>query len=294
MNNEKYNTLVIGPGGNKGYIELGALYYCEKEGLIDELEHIAGVSVGSIIGLLYTCGLSITDILNNAVSAKLLDLKNLLSLQDMATSHGLFGKNTFRDSLDKIIRNKLGYVPNMLQLYQETGVSYTAVTTSIVKPIGEAVYIDKQNNPELDCITACLMSSNIPGLFDRMSINGVDVVDGGLSNPYPIDIFDSPEYNVLAISVNSYTPYKSFVDYLHQSLQIPLGQLKKKIMESHINDNVTHLELDVELETISSFYVSAEEKKNMFVLGHKIAKDFFTQSEQTEVDNEEEPIYDEP
>ena len=45
-------VIVIGPGGCKGFLELGALLYLEKEGYLRSVKTYAGVSVGAVISLL--------------------------------------------------------------------------------------------------------------------------------------------------------------------------------------------------------------------------------------------------
>src|SRR5574344_1118080 len=52
--------LVLGGGGAKGAAEVGVLKYIEKSGI--PIDYIAGTSIGSIIGGLYSCGYRSADL----------------------------------------------------------------------------------------------------------------------------------------------------------------------------------------------------------------------------------------
>lgn len=52
--------LVLGGGGAKGAAEVGVLFAIEKAGI--PIDYIAGTSIGSIVGGLYSCGLRAQDI----------------------------------------------------------------------------------------------------------------------------------------------------------------------------------------------------------------------------------------
>jgi predicted acylesterase/phospholipase RssA len=281
---------VLGPGGNKGYIELGALYYCEKLGMLNNITNICGVSVGSIIGLLMSYGMPILDIVGESMATNLIDLRNLMPFGEMIKAGGIFNKDSFRKSLETITRKWFGYIPTLEQLYTETGRSYMAVTTAMTRPINKPLYLSVESEPDLDCISPALLSSNIPGVFGKMYLNDSECVDGGLSNPYPIDQYDNDRYKILAVSVNAYNSSDNIGDYLMQSLQTPMGQLKERIKQHHKSDNVFHLELDIELNSITSFYATIKDKRDMFTKGYELARSIFEQKPNQMIDDE--PVYD--
>jgi len=52
----KPDIVILGPGGIKGFLELGVLYALQNNNLLENVHTYVGVSVGSIISLLLVCG----------------------------------------------------------------------------------------------------------------------------------------------------------------------------------------------------------------------------------------------
>ena len=71
MNTDVYwkpDIIVLGPGGSKGYIQLGALLRLELDNLLSNVVQYVGCSVGAIISLLMVVGYSANDIINYMLS----------------------------------------------------------------------------------------------------------------------------------------------------------------------------------------------------------------------------------
>ena len=77
------NVLVLGPGGIKGFAELGALIFLESVNYIDSIDTIVGCSVGSVIGLLLIIGYSATEILSEVIQSSIFDEIGSISLKDI-------------------------------------------------------------------------------------------------------------------------------------------------------------------------------------------------------------------
>ena len=77
------DVIVLGPGGMKGFLELGCLLPFQKLKILDNIKIMVGVSVGSIILLLYMLGYSVEDIIQEGLSVDVqkdfadFDLENL-------------------------------------------------------------------------------------------------------------------------------------------------------------------------------------------------------------------------
>ena len=278
----EYNVLILGPGGNKGLSEIGALEYCSITNRLRNLQVIGGVSVGAIIGLLLTCGYTVSDILTQALSTSLLDEKNLLNYTEILNQQGIFSQKSYKEKLERIIKDKLTFIPTLDQLYHATGKEFMAVTTNV--KIDKDNYIQRpefftyKTQPYLSSVEAALMSSNIPGLFSKIEYNGGIYVDGALSNPYPVDQYDFPGNKILGISVIGVPSSggRKIIDYAVQSINAPMAQLRYRIQQAS-SKRVSHLDIPVTIES-SGLIVSKEEKKGMFMEGFLAAKKFFDQT----------------
>ncbi len=281
QNIDKYNVLVLGPGGNKGCVELGALEYVEMTQRLGRLDVIVGVSIGAIIGLLKVCGYNAASILEYAISTNMLDMSNLIpSMSQILVHQGIFSNISFEHKLTDYVKAKFGFVPTLLQLYNATGILYTTVVTNVTvtkdHPIQMPEYFNYKTEPHLSCVTAALMSANIPGLFSKTEYKNGIYVDGALGNPYPVDIYDNPGNNILGISIISlpFSGGKNMVDYMVQSINAPISQLRERIKGAASN-RVTHLFIQIEMNDALGFMADENLKKEMFILGFKSAKDFY-------------------
>jgi hypothetical protein len=91
------------------------------------------------------------------------------------------------------------------------------------------------------------MSSNIPPLFPPISFDGMQVVDGALTNPFPINYIDNGENDILGIVVygNSDKP-PTLIEYIFEIVMIEIEELQRitvkncspkvDVLEMRVND----------------------------------------------------------
>lgn len=257
-----YNGLIVGPGGNKGFAYLGQLSYLEKEGLLKNIKKYVGVSVGSIITLLMVCGYSILEILDQGHRTDLLDMENVLSIQDMLMKKAIFSQRTFEEKLDKLVIEKFGKVLSLKDIYEITGKEYVTVTTDLTSTVPKPVFLSHKTFPDMSCVQATLMSSNMPLVFTTYNHLGREYSDGGLTNPYPIDYFDESDriigLNVLGETSNSFL----------QIVQSPMVQLRLRIMEAYNHKRkCTHFQTIVKMNKSGGFLLSKKDKIDLFEAG---------------------------
>src|SRR5437762_49683 len=95
-------VLVLGPGGIKGFIELGALLYFEQQTqFLSQIKIIIGVSIGSMIGLLYTSGFTVSDIIEMALTMDF--FKDIFSFSaiNITKKMGLISNDKIKDKLSQ-------------------------------------------------------------------------------------------------------------------------------------------------------------------------------------------------
>jgi len=198
--------LALSGGGANGFTQIGVLKALEEEKV--PVDIIAGTSIGSIVGGLYSSGYTASDLESIALS---LPLQKLLSLDNEAprTSSYLEQKN-IRDRATLAIRfdNFKLVMPRSLSSaqpltrtidllilnapyhtshsYSELPVNFRAVTTDLVT--GRRVTLT--SGPLSEAMRA---SSTIPLLFQPISRNGLKLVDGGLVANLPVDELDAAD-----------------------------------------------------------------------------------------------------
>ncbi len=187
------NVLVIGSGGFKGFYYLGAMAVLEREHVLEHVHTIVGVSVGSLLGMLYT--LYTTEEMVAIAEQRRFDALFQMrpSILEIIASESLFDTTAFEEELVQLLVAKIGFVPTLLQLYTITGITLVAVATNFNR--SEPVYFSRHNYPDMPCIQAVLMSCCVPFIFKQMrDAHGTVYVDGVLSDPCPVHIFGSEPY----------------------------------------------------------------------------------------------------
>ena len=181
--------LALGSGGARGWAHLGVLRRLRELGIHPHC--IAGTSIGSIAGALY---LTQTDE-TMAALAEELDWKRVAKLffeVGIPRSGLISGKNMIRFLKEVIPARSFSELP----------VPFAAVSTDLASS-KEIVF------QEGDLFRAIRASVSIPGMFSPVRYQQMQLVDGGLLNPLPVDVCRrmGADY-VIGVDVNLRLPSK--------------------------------------------------------------------------------------
>ncbi|MEM8896109.1 MAG: patatin-like phospholipase family protein [Bacteroidota bacterium] len=166
MSKGKKIALVLSSGGARGLAHIGVIERLEEEGF--EISAIAGSSIGAVIGAYYACGQ--LDVYKKWVLN--LDRLDLFNLFDFTISSRGFikGDKLFR-SLEEIIDDRP---------IERLRLPFAAIATDILNQ-KEVVFESGSMYKALRASTA------IPTVIRPVQIDGVELIDGGLINPMPMD-----------------------------------------------------------------------------------------------------------
>ncbi|WP_035335041.1 patatin-like phospholipase family protein [Dokdonia sp. PRO95] len=188
--------LVLSGGGAKGFAHIGALKVIEEAGV--RIDYIAGTSMGAIVGGLYASGYTATELdsiftsvnFDNIIQDNLprkaktsyeredaeryvisLPFDHLkLSLPSSLSK----GQNTYN-----LLAKNLDHISNISD-FSKLPIPFFCIATDVEK--GEQVILDKGYLPE-----ALGASGALPSLFSPVLINGKLLIDGGVTNNYPVE-----------------------------------------------------------------------------------------------------------
>ena len=162
---KKNVSLVLGSGGARGLAHIGVIRWLEEHGY--QIKSISGCSMGAVIGGIYASG-KLEEFEQWVCAIKKMDIVSLLDIS--------WRKNGLVKG-DKIIDTLIALVGD--QKIEDLPIPYTAVAADIA---GEKeVWL--QSGSLFDAIRA---SISLPMFFTPFTINGVDLIDGGVLNPVPI------------------------------------------------------------------------------------------------------------
>lgn len=250
--------IVLGGGGAKGSAHIGVLKYIEEIGI--PVDYVVGTSMGSIIGGLYALGYSpdemqelISDLDWSVYIKNSVDRQNLSSSEKKRRSTYLFSVPFNTGELNKKTENTpanplLASLPEsfmngstLLNLFNSLCVGYQDSIDFNKLPIpfaciatelatGEEVII--RNGKFAEAIRA---SMAIPGVFDPITINGKQLIDGGLVNNFPTDRCREMGGDIIIgieVAQGLVTDSKQL-----QSLPQLLAQLKNIAVKGHNEEN---------------------------------------------------------
>ena len=159
-------ALVLSSGGARGLAHIGAIEELEAQGY--RITSIAGCSMGALIGGVYAAG----KLEEFREWMKTVDRKKMLELTDFSFSLNHLVKGT------RIIEAIMEFVPDIP--IEDLPIPYCAVATDW-KSGHEVVF------REGSLFEAIRASISLPSFYEPVKRNGMILIDGGVTNPIPMN-----------------------------------------------------------------------------------------------------------
>lgn len=166
--NKERIGLVLGSGGARGSAHVGVLKVLEENGIRPDI--IVGTSMGAKVGGAYAAGVKVEDLaaiwrsMNSGKVAKTL-------LPTVPWSGWSSGRR-----LQRTIRQLVGEV-----MIEDLPLTYAAVATDLESGLPYTI-------TEGSLAEAMRASLSVPGLFTPVWIDGHLLIDGGVTDPLPVDV----------------------------------------------------------------------------------------------------------
>jgi NTE family protein len=181
-------ALVLSSGGARGLAHIGVIEALEENGF--EIASIAGSSVGSLVGSFYACGM--LDVYKKW--ALQLDRLDVFKLIDFTFSVQGFirGEKAFKTLEDMIPDCNI----------EDMNIPFCAVATNLKEKKDVALSTGSMYK-------AIKASVAIPTVIKPQLYDNIELIDGGVTNPIPIDKVKRHKGDILVVSdVNAATPYR--------------------------------------------------------------------------------------
>lgn len=269
-----YDTLVLAGGGIKGYSILGAIQAVLDEGFL-EAENYIGTSVGAIISYLLIIGYSPIEIVVFLNTSKYLEKIPYLNLVNMLDGEGAIPYLYIQEILEKMTILKCGKYMTLGKLKETFNknlicISYNATTC-------KTEYLSAETKPDLPCLVALRMSSNLPLVFSRFSYEECYYLDGGMTNNFPIQ--KGIEIGKKVLGINLEFPEKQLRDepqdglilYFLRLLQIQAVHALKSEIKENENLKIIRIKVD-DIKHPLQFNISSKMKLELFSTGYNQAK----------------------
>lgn len=268
---EKLFAVCLSGGGIKGFASLGALTYFQRIFDILSVENFVGTSIGAIICLLLCCGYHPFEIFEEIMKAD--GLAKPLSKLSFFVEYGLNSSEPLEILISKMVEKKFGKILTLSELREATGKNLVVVAANLSEMKIE--YINYENNPNIPCVEAVLLSCNAPGVFKKRIYNGCVYTDGGIFDNYPLDYFDDGEKKILGIDIGKSDfpgEVRNFFDYMHRIMTFaPVQNSGRKSLKGKESLDV-RLSID---EFTFNLSPSHDRKIELYGLGHLQASKFY-------------------
>ena len=174
-------ALALSGGGNRGAIHVGVLHAFDENNI--KIDAISGTSAGSIIGALYSSGLSAIKI--KAIMDK---QKTSTMLHFTLKNGGLANMKNLKKILKANIKEN----------------NYTHLRNKMYVCASNIDKAEFEIFSEGDLFSHVSASSSVPILFEPVILNNMQYIDGGLFNNLPVEPLVGKYGKVIAVHVNNY------------------------------------------------------------------------------------------
>jgi len=250
--------LCLSGGGALGYAHIGALQALEEAGI--KPTHIAANSMGSIVGVLYASGLTPKQMLEMIENEKGYRVHSLIDI-NLRNFNGFMKHDKLRKVLDKYISYN-HFDSLKIKFY----VCCVDIRKAEVKIVGQGNYLK-------DYVIA---SSSIPLLYDYCVIEGVEYVDGGVKNNFPIEpLVEEKCDKIIGINVINFTPADTTI-----KPEDLLSNLYAVVDETINEDRYKQCDFYVPIKGLNSYKystISYKRYKEIYQIGYENMKTYIQQ-----------------
>jgi NTE family protein len=233
------NTLVLSGGGVKGLYYIGILKKLEELNIINNINTIAGTSIGAFFGSLISIGYTYQELADFVLLFNLSNIKKI-SPSNFFSYFGIDDGNNLELVLEKMFSLK-GFEKNITfrELFEKT--KKELIITGVCINEKKCYYFSYKNTPEMNVLQSIRISASIPLYFTPIQYNDKLWVDGGIIDNYPINLFKYKLNTTLGIYLcesKEYTEVKNLEDYFLCVIQSLMEGLSERSITGFENNTI--------------------------------------------------------
>ena len=254
---KKYRIgIALSGGGIKGMAHAGVLKALEEFNIVPEI--ISGVSSGAVIGALYSSGYSPDEI-----AAMFDDFSFRKMTKIRIPEGGFFRVEPFENFLNRKLR---------INTFEALSIPLRVVATDLDK--GKAVVFSKG-----DLISPVIASCSIPVLFTPKKIDGVNYVDGGVVQNFPVSVIREECECIIGVNSSPMVADNYKLSLLNVASRSYHFMFKANII--HDKEICDHIIEPQDLGYYGTFDV--EKSREIYELGYKTAAKYLNELDKKEM-----------
>ena len=274
----EFDTLVLSGGSLNGLILLGGVQYLYDKHLFQNITTFVGTSIGAIISYLLIIGYTPIEIMVYLCThTGFMDKMSRFNILNIPRGDAAISFSCISDELEKMTIEKIGSLLTLSELTVRFGKVLVCPTYNITTAKPE--YISRETFPNIPCLTALKMSSNLPFIFENFKYGDSFYIDGALTNNFPIDIGEKLGKKVVGLCISyelsTNNPKNDFLDYLYKLLYVPIQQsMEYRILNKQPTTNIINI-TQANYLGFFNFNIDHKAKFEMFSMGYNTVKHFY-------------------
>ena len=279
--------LVLSSGSLNGINMIGVLYEGLNKNILkyENIKTVHGCSAGSIVLALWLTKIKKEELYNFIINRpwdKTFKFSNNI-INGLLIDKGLFNINNFSKILTPVFKaQNIDPEITLMEFYKYTNVEFHIYSTDI--NTYDSIDFSYKTHPDLKLFNAIYMSSSIPFIFKPIYYNNTYIIDGGISNRYPIQSCldnNGEEDNTLGIKItrHGYNNLKEDCSIMTYGLHL-VNMGVRKIMNFNVKD--TKYQINIKTSPIISIMdeilSSADKRKQLLIDGENAFNEFLKSS----------------
>jgi len=285
--------LVLSGGAYKGFYTIGALKHLSEINFYDinNVKKIYGTSVGALLGSLLCLKLNWDDLVEYAINKPWHKLFNFTidSLLDTIGKKGFIQRKFIESIFENLLKNAgLNTKSTLLDLHNHSNIEMNIFSANMSSFNLER--FSHITHPDLTIIDAVYRSCSLPFIFQPQYVEQNCYIDGGLINPYPMNIciedlkkenqeFDKKEILGFKIIDDKLEPTPESSSIFHFGFYMVYRLIKENY--NYLCDEEINYELIIPssllcVEDAKNIISSRDERRKLIDQGEKYAKLFLT------------------
>lgn len=267
-------TLCLSGGALKGICTLGCLKELEDKLFLDcqKIENFYCTSVGTILAVLIICGYSIDELSRFILKFNLHNLEPEIDCNILFDKMGISEGTEIIATIQTLIHEKLNvYDLNFKEFYEKTQKKINIVTTNFTKSKEEIFSID--DTPEVSILLALRMSISVPFIFTPVKYNDCIYIDGGLTNNFPINHINDPNFFGICLNFNNNQDSDQIYNFFLGCINTIIQTVNFKNINIQNKDNILIIN-NLNNNEVSEYSFDEKNKKLLFDLGKSFANEY--------------------
>jgi NTE family protein len=285
------DKLLLCGGGFKFYYLYGSIKYLHEINILQNIKEYIGISAGGIICLLFSLGYEPKE-LNKFIMEFKFDKLIDPHLDNLLEKRGLDDGEILKIAIQQfLIKKKYNENITFKELFEKTNKRLVFIASNITK--NELELIDHNSYPDMKIWEGILITTALPILFEPILCNDNYLIDGGVFDNYPIDLFIDnidKEQTILGINLAAHVKNIDFnLDFFNY--------ITKLFLISHHWKNINKInkyrKYTIEIKTydtseLLNTEIPIDEKERRILHGYDSAQNHFEKYEIQEESEEPE------